>query len=73
MDLATWLRGLGLERHQAAFRDNLIDNIVREMSESDLEKLGLPLGERKRFLKGVAADKRMARGFRLQARPLSLI
>jgi hypothetical protein len=25
MDVATWLRGLDLERHEAAFRDNLID------------------------------------------------
>ena len=41
MDVATWLRGLGLERHEAAFRDNLIDmDVVRELTENDLEKLG---------------------------------
>ena len=25
MDVADWLRGLGLERHEVAFRDNLIE------------------------------------------------
>jgi hypothetical protein len=55
MDVATWLRGLGLERHEATFRDNLIDmDVVRELTESDLEKLGLALGDRKRVLKAIA-------------------
>ena len=55
MDVSTWLRGLGLERHVAAFRDNSIDmDVVRELNENDLEKLGLPLGDRKRFLKAIA-------------------
>ena len=56
MDVATWLRGLGLERHEAAFRDNLIDlDVVRDLTESDLEKLGLALGDRKRVLKSIAS------------------
>ena len=56
MDVATWLRGLGLERHEAAFRDNLVDmDVVRELTEIDLEKLGLALGDRKRVLKAIAA------------------
>ncbi len=54
MDVATWLRGLGLERHEAAFRDNLIDmDVVRDLTEADLEKLGLALGDRKRLLKAI--------------------
>src|SRR3984957_19455575 len=56
MDVATWLQGLGLERHEAAFRDNLIDmDVVRELTENDLEKLGLALGDRKRILKAIAS------------------
>jgi class 3 adenylate cyclase len=56
MDVATWLRGLGLERHEAAFRDNLIDmDVVRELTETDLDKLGLALGDRKRVLKAIAS------------------
>ena len=55
MDVATWLRDLGLERHEAAFRDNLIEmDVVRDLTENDLEKLGLPLGDRKRVLKALA-------------------
>jgi class 3 adenylate cyclase len=55
MDVAR-LRGLGLERHQAAFRDNLIDmDVVRELTETDLDKLGLALGDRKRVLKAIAS------------------
>ena len=55
MDVATWLQGLGLERHEAPFRDNLIDmDVVRELTENDLERLGLPLGDRRRVLKAVA-------------------
>src|SRR6202020_3300372 len=55
MDVATLLRDLGLDRHEAAFRDNLIDlDVVRELTESDLEKLGLALGDRKRLLKAIA-------------------
>jgi hypothetical protein len=35
-DVATWLQGLGLERHEAAFRDNLIDmEVVRELTENE--------------------------------------
>src|SRR6478752_7613052 len=56
MDVSTWLQGLGLERHEAAFRDNVIDmDVVRELTESDLEKLGLALGDRKRVLKAIAS------------------
>jgi SAM domain (Sterile alpha motif) len=56
MDVATWLRDLGLQRHETAFRDNLIDmDVVRELTESDLEKLGLALGDRKRILKAIAS------------------
>src|ERR1700722_9957907 len=55
MDVSTWLQGLGLERHEAAFRDNSVDmDVVRELNENDLEKLGLPPRGRKRVLKAIA-------------------
>ena len=28
MDISTWLRGLGLERHEQAFRENAIDEAI---------------------------------------------
>src|SRR6202034_537611 len=56
MDVATWLQGVGLERHEAVFRDNLIDmDVVRELTENDLEKLGLALGDRRRIMKAIAS------------------
>lgn len=56
MDIASWLRGLGLEQYEQAFRDNAIDaEILPELTEGDLEKLGVLLGHRKRLLKAIAA------------------
>jgi class 3 adenylate cyclase/predicted ATPase len=56
MDVAGWLRTLGLERYEAVFRDNAIDEtILRDLSDSHLRELGLPLGARIKLLKAVAA------------------
>ena len=56
MDIAKWLCGLGLQQYAAAFRDNAIDaEILPELTETDLEKLGVVLGHRKRLLKAIAA------------------
>ena len=54
--IAAWLRSLGLEQYEAVFRDNEIDaEVLRELNEPDLEKLGLPLGWRKKLLKAIAS------------------
>ena len=57
MDVAAWLHGLGLGQYERAFRDNAVDDavVLRELTEADLEKLGVLLGHRKRILKAVAA------------------
>ena len=56
MDIEKWLRGLGLQQYAAAFRDNAIDaEILPELTDVDLEKLGVVLGHRKRLLKAIAA------------------
>ena len=56
MDIEKWLRGLGLQQYAATFRDNAIDaEILPELTEADLEKLGVVLGHRKRLLKAIAA------------------
>jgi hypothetical protein len=48
MDVGGWLRGLGLERYEATFRAKAIDaDALADLTDSDLEKLGLPLGDRK--------------------------
>ncbi len=56
MDIVVWLQSLGLGKYEAVFRENEIDaDVLSELTELDLEKLGLPLGHRKRLLKAIAA------------------
>ena len=56
MQIEEWLRSLGLQRYAAAFRDNAIDaEVLSELTETDLEKLGVLLGDRKRLLKAIEA------------------
>ena len=44
MDIGIWLRGLGLQQYELAFRDNAIDaEVLLELTEPDLEKLGVLL------------------------------
>ena len=56
VDLADWLRGLGLERYEETFRANDVDaDVLPELNDADLEKLGVSLGHRKKLLKAIAA------------------
>ena len=57
MDVREWLRGLGLGQYGQKFRDNKIDvDVLADLTDGDLEKLGIPLGDRKRLLKAIAAS-----------------
>ena len=56
MDVGSWLRSLGLGQYEAAFRDNAVDaEVLPELADGDLEKLGVLLGHRKRLLKAIAS------------------
>ena len=56
MDLGDWLRGLGLGQYEDVFRENEIDgSVLPDLTEGDFEKLGVPMGHRKRLLKAVAS------------------
>jgi class 3 adenylate cyclase/predicted ATPase len=57
MDIAAWLRGLGLERYEAAFRDNDIDaEVLPELTADDLIGLGVTsIGHRRKLLAAIAA------------------
>jgi len=73
MDIGVWLRGLGLERYEAAFRDNEIDwEALPKLTADDLKDLGVVLGShRRRLLAAIAAlrtDDRPAAG---EAPPVS--
>jgi len=55
MDVGGWLRSLGLGQYEALFRASEIDaDILPELTEVDLEKLGLPLGHRKRLMRAIS-------------------
>jgi len=56
-DVAAWLRGLGLERYEAAFRENAIDAaVLPRLTSEDLKEIGVAaLGHRKRLLEAIAA------------------
>jgi len=58
-EIGEWLEGLKLGQYAQAFADNNIDqDLLLELSEYDLEKLGVAsLGHRKRLLKEIAALK----------------
>jgi hypothetical protein len=56
MNIGGWLRNLGLERYEPVFIENAIDSdVLPELTEGDLEKLGIPMGDRKRFIKAIRA------------------
>ena len=55
MDVGGWLRSLGLGQYEVLFRASEIDTeILPELTDVDLEKLGVPLGHRKRLLRAIS-------------------
>src|SRR5689334_21273908 len=56
MDIGSWLRGLGLERYEQAFRDNEIGlRVLPELTADDLKELGVAaIGHRRLLLKAIA-------------------
>ena len=56
MDVVEWLRGLGLEQYETAFREAEVGpDILADLTDADLAELGVSLGNRKRLLKAIAA------------------
>src|SRR6202030_1505001 len=57
MDVREWLRGLGLERYEAAFRENEInEKVLPSLTAEDLKELGVAaLGHRRMLLDAIAA------------------
>jgi SAM domain (Sterile alpha motif) len=55
IDVGARLRDLGLGQYEAVFRENEIDiDILPELTEPHLVKLGMPLGHRIRPLKAIS-------------------
>ena len=54
-DVAAWLQGLGLGKYARAFEDNEIDfEALPHLTESMLERIGLPIGPRAKLLAAIA-------------------
>ena len=64
MDVVVWLRSLGLEEYEAAFRDNKINKrVLPSLTAEDLKELGVSaLGHRRILLDAIAALRADARG-----------
>jgi SAM domain (Sterile alpha motif) len=64
MDLRQWLRSLGLERYEAVFRENEIDEtVLPNLTTEDLKELGvIALGHRRKLLAAIAALRDDASG-----------
>ena len=62
MDVAQWLNAIGLGQYEALFREHEIDaDVLPDLTEADLEKIGVPLGHRKRLMRAIAASPRRRR------------
>jgi class 3 adenylate cyclase/tetratricopeptide (TPR) repeat protein len=51
-----WLEEIGLAEYSASFAEHAIDeDVLTDLTEADLEKIGVKLGHRKKLLKAIAA------------------
>ena len=58
-DLEQWLSAQGLEQYSKHFADNDIDfEVLGDLTEADLEKLGLSLGHRRKLLRALDNRRR---------------
>ena len=57
MDIAEWLRGLGLGKYAPAFAENAINwDVLPELTADDLREIGVAaVGDRRRLLAAIAA------------------
>jgi hypothetical protein len=57
MDVAAWLRRLGLEQYATAFRDNDVDGeVLPELTSDDLISIGVTsVGHRRKLLAAISA------------------
>src|SRR3954452_25074249 len=54
-DVGRWLDSVGLGHYRSLFADQNIDlDVLKDLTDSDLEGLGISRGHRKRLLRGVA-------------------
>jgi hypothetical protein len=69
MDIVVWLRGLGLGKYEAVFRENDIDEtVLPSLTHENLKELGVAsLGHRVKLLDAIAAARQSRPGWRPRA------
>ena len=70
VDVGSWLRNLGLERYEAAFRENDVSaEVLRHLTADDLKELGVAaVGHRRQLLVAIAELRETPRTIR-RSRP----
>ena len=69
-DVAGWLAKHGLDRYARTFAENNIElSVLPDLTEGDLEKLGVSLGHRKTMLRAIAALNAMPQPFGIVSAP----
>src|SRR6516225_10459133 len=54
--IADWLEKLGMSEYAQRFADNRIDfSVLPDLTDQDLEKLGVVLGDRRKMLRAIGA------------------
>ena len=55
-EISAWLERLGLGQYAAAFVENAVGvDVLPDLSDADFERLGVPLGDRKRILRAISS------------------
>jgi class 3 adenylate cyclase/predicted ATPase len=61
-EISVWLDQLGLGQHAATFGENAIDlDVLPDLTDADFERLGVPLGHRKRIIRAISSTSTNAR------------
>ena len=56
--IADWLEKLGMSEYAQCFAENRIDfSVLPDLTDQDLEKLGVLLGDRRKMLRAIASLK----------------
>lgn len=69
-EIRRWLEHLGLGKYGDVFEEHRIDmDVLPELTEDDLAKIAIPLGDRKRLIKAIASTREEAAPPRARALP----
>jgi class 3 adenylate cyclase/predicted ATPase len=72
LDVGAWLEELGLGQYRTLFADQAIDSdVLPDLTEDDLVRLGIPLGHRKKLLKAI--DELLGRDTAEQRAPIQIV